>query len=75
MRISWKDAEIFEGRGYHEPKDVPVDQNNFNMTPQIAFNKVYEPCVIERFGSPLLRKELKNLNEILNQNVDRGIRS
>ena len=42
------------------------------MTPQIAFNKVYEPCVYGTVGSPLFRKELKNLNEILNQNVESG---
>ena len=42
------------------------------MTPQIAFNKVYEPCIYGTVGSPSLRKELKNLNEILNQNVESG---
>jgi DNA modification methylase len=47
-------------------------KNNFNMTPQVAFNKVYEPCVYGTTGSPSLRKELKNLNEILNQNVESG---
>ena len=42
------------------------------MTPQVAFNKVYEPCVYGTVGSPSLRKELKNLNEILNQNIESG---
>jgi DNA modification methylase len=47
-------------------------KNNFNMTPQIAFNKVYEPCVYGVIGKPHLNKNITNLNEILNQEVGSG---
>lgn len=47
-------------------------KNNFNMTPQIAFNKVYEPCVYGTRGKPYLNKNIKNLNEILNKEVESG---
>ncbi len=67
-----KMQEIFEGRGITNRRTCLWIKNNFNMTPQIAFNKVYEPCIYGTVGSPLLRKELKNLNEILNQNVESG---
>ena len=67
-----KMQEIFEGRGITNRRTCLWIKNNFNMTPQIAFNKVYEPCVYGTVGSPSLRKELKNLNEILNQNVESG---
>ena len=36
-------------------------KNNFNMTPQKAFNKVYEPCIYGTVGEPYLNKDLKNL--------------
>lgn len=47
-------------------------KNNFNMTPQIAFNKVYEPCVYGVIGRPYLNPILKNLNEILNKEILSG---
>jgi DNA modification methylase len=47
-------------------------KNNFNMTPQIAFNKVYEPCVYGIRGTPFMNKNIKNLNEILNAEIGSG---
>lgn len=46
-------------------------KNNHNMTPQIAFNKVYEPCVYGIKGKPYLGN-VKNLNEILNKEIETG---
>jgi DNA modification methylase len=42
------------------------------MTPQVAFNKAYEPCVYGTVGKPSLNKNIRNLNEILNQEVGSG---
>ena len=42
------------------------------MTPQIAFNKVYEPCVYGIRGTPFMNKNIKNLNEILNAEIGSG---
>ena len=67
-----KMQEIFESRGITNRRTCLWIKNNFNMTPQVAFNKVYEPCVYGTIGTPSLRKELKNLNEILNQNIESG---
>ena len=47
-------------------------KNNFNMTPQIAFNKVYEPCVYGTIGQPFLNKNMNNLNEVLNKEITSG---
>lgn len=47
-------------------------KNNQNPTPQIAFNKVCEPCVYGTIGKPHLNKNFKNANEILNQEVTSG---
>ena len=47
-------------------------KNNFNMTPQVAFNKVYEPCVYATKGKPFLNEKHKNLNELLNREIESG---
>ena len=48
-------------------------KNGLNLTPQIAFNKSYEPCIYGTIGKPYL-SEIKNLNEILNKEVGTGNR-
>lgn len=47
-------------------------KNNQNPTPQIAFNKVYEPCVYGTIGKPYLNTSIQNTNEVLNQEVTSG---
>jgi len=47
-------------------------KNNQNCTPQVAFNKMYEPCVYGIIGKPYLNKNIKNANEVLNQEVTSG---
>jgi len=47
-------------------------KNNFSPTPQNAFNKVYEPCIYGTIGKPGLNKNIKNLTEILNKNLQKS---
>ena len=49
-------------------------KNNQNATPQVAFNKTYEPCVYGTIGKPYLSDRLNNLTEILNKEVATGNR-
>jgi hypothetical protein len=42
-------------------------KNNFNMTPQVAFNKAYEPVIYGIRGKPYLSPRTQNLTEILNK--------
>jgi len=49
-------------------------KNNANMTPQIAFNKAYEPCVYATRGKPYISARVTNLNEILNKETGTGNR-
>lgn len=49
-------------------------KNNQNVTPQIAFNKAYEPCVYGVKGTPHLASTVTTLNEILNKEVGTGNR-
>jgi len=44
------------------------------VTPQIAFNKAYEPCVYGAVGVPYLSEKVRNLNEVLNKEVGSGNR-
>jgi DNA modification methylase len=50
-------------------------KNNFNMTPQVAFNKCYEPCVYGTRGSPYLSPRAQNFTEILNKEISNGNRT
>lgn len=45
-------------------------KNNFDPTPQVAFNKVIEPCVYGTRGTPKLNSSIQNLSEILNTDVN-----
>jgi DNA modification methylase len=49
-------------------------KNGFNVTPQVAFNKCYEPCVYGIIGKPYLAP-INNLNEILNKEIGTGNRT
>ncbi len=47
-------------------------KNNFSPTPQIAFNKSYEPCVYGTRGTPYLNTSYRNLTEVMNKEVEAG---
>ncbi len=49
-------------------------KNSFNATPQVAFNKCYEPCVYGIKGKPYLAP-IHNLDEIMNKEIGTGNRS
>ena len=49
-------------------------KNGFNVTPQCAFNKAYEPCVYGTKGKPYIAT-INNLNEILNKEIGTGNRT
>lgn len=49
-------------------------KNGFNVTPQVSFNKCYEPCVYGIKGKPYLAP-IYNLNEILNKEIGTGNRT
>ncbi len=47
-------------------------KNQINATPNVAFNRSYEPCVYGTRGQPYLSKEHTNLHEILDKEVGVG---
>lgn len=44
-----------------------------NPTPQVAFSKVYEPCVYGTIGKPYLSPHHRNYDEVLNKDVGTGL--
>ncbi|HVM73341.1 MAG TPA: DNA modification methylase [Candidatus Paceibacterota bacterium] len=50
-------------------------KNNSTPTPQVAFNKQYEPCVYGTVGKPHLSQSVLNLTEILNREIGTGNRA
>lgn len=47
-------------------------KNSQNPTPQVAFNKCYEPCVYGTLGKPALNRGKQEYNEILNEKTGTG---
>lgn len=64
--------EIYKDLGIDNRRVCLWIKNNQNATPQVAFNKAYEPCVYGTVGSPYLSDRLNNLNEVLNKEVGTG---
>ncbi|HUD05635.1 MAG TPA: DNA modification methylase [Candidatus Saccharimonadales bacterium] len=50
-------------------------KNGFNVVPQVAFNKGYEPCIYATRGNPYLSDSSQNLTEILNKDIASGNRT
>ncbi len=67
--------DLFSEQGLQNRRTCLWIKNNFNMTPQIAFNKAYEPCVYATRGKPYLAPDIKNLNEVMNKEVGVGNRT
>lgn len=67
--------QIYPELGVDFKRVVLWIKNNFNMTPQVAFNKCYEPCVYGTRGSPYLSLRAQNFIEILNKEISNGNRT
>lgn len=66
--------EIYSELGVANKRTCLWIKNSQNVTPQIAFNKAYEPCVYGIRGKPHLSETVTNLNEVLNKEVGTGNR-
>lgn len=66
---------LYESLGIKNQRTCLWVKNNINMTPQVAFNKAYEPCVYGIRGKPFLSDCLRNIHEVLNKEVGTGNRT
>lgn len=71
-RYIWLIQGLYEQHGISNKRVAIWIKNNFSLTPQVAFNKVYEPCVYGTRGKPYLNRDIRNLNEVLNKEVGVG---
>lgn len=70
----WLVQELYKKLGIDQKRVCLWIKNNQNVTPQIAFNKAYEPCVYGTVGTPYLSDKVRNLNEVLNKEIGTGNR-
>lgn len=66
--------KIYQNTGISPKRVCLWIKNNQNVTPQLAFNKAYEPCVYGIIGKPYLSEKIRNLNEVLNKEIGSGNR-
>jgi DNA modification methylase len=71
-RYIWLLQTLYKQNGIDNKRVCLWIKNNFNMTPQVAFNKAYEPCVYGTRGKPYLNKSITNSNEMLNKEIGSG---
>ncbi len=67
--------DLYQNNGIDPKRVVLWIKNNQNVTPQIAFNKCYEPCVYGIRGKPYLSPKASNLTEIANPEIANGNRT
>jgi DNA modification methylase len=68
----WLFQTLYQELGISNKRVCLWIKNGQNPTPNIAFNKCYEPCVYGTLGSPFLHKSHQGLNEILNEGTTLG---
>lgn len=65
-------AHLYKKTGIHFRRTCIWLKGIANPTPQIAFSKVYEPCVYGTIGKPYLSPYHRNFDEVLNKEVGTG---
>ena len=66
----WLLQQLYTKHGVQNRRLCLWVKNNFDPTPQVAFNKVIELCVYGTRGKPTLNPSIKNVSEILNKEVN-----
>ena len=75
QRYVWLLQTLYYELGIKNKRVVLWIKNNSVPTPQVAFNKQYEPCVYGTIGNPYLSNKVLNLSEIMNKEIGTGNRT
>lgn len=75
QRYVWLLQMLYVELGLEYKRTCVWIKNNSTPTPQVAFNKQYEPCVYGIRGKPYLSDRVKNISEIMNQEIGTGNRT
>lgn len=70
----WLLQEIYRELGINSKRVCIWVKNGINPTPQVAFNKSFEPVLYGTIGKPFISPKLTNLSEVLNREVASGNR-
>lgn len=68
----WMVQNLYREMGIKNKRVCLWIKNGHNPTPQVAFNKCYEPCIYGTIGKPYISKKKAEISEILNQDVGSG---
>ena len=71
----WIVQTLYRSLGIQNKRVCLWIKNGHNPTPQVAFNKCYEPCIYGTIGSPYLSKKQQALTEVLNADIGTGNQS
>lgn len=75
QRYIWLLQTLYAELGIKSKRVCLWIKNGASPTPQVAWNKQYEPCVYGTIGKPYLSDKALNLSEILNKEVGTGNRT
>jgi DNA modification methylase len=70
----WMIQSLYKELGITNRRVCAWIKGAHNPTPNVAFNKVFEPCVYGTRGKPPLTPGIDNLNEIFNKDLSSGNR-
>ena len=68
----WLMQTVYRELGIDNKRVCLWIKNGHNPTPNVAFNKCYEPCVYGTIGKPYITKSIQNLNEVMNPEIGTG---
>lgn len=75
QKYIWLLQTLYQELGIQNKRVCLWIKNASNPTPQVAFNKQYEPCVYGTIGSPYLSDKVLNLSEVMNKEIGTGNRT
>ena len=68
----WLIQTVYRKLGINNKRVCLWIKNGHNPTPQVAFNKCFEPCVYGTKGSPFLSSASQDLTEVMNPEMGTG---
>lgn len=74
-RYAWLLQLLYAELGIQFQRSCLWIKNNSTPTPNIAFNRQYEPCAYGVRGNPYLSPRVTNISEVMNRDVGTGNRA
>ncbi len=72
QKYVWLLQTLYQELGIENKRVCLWIKNGFGVTPQVAFNKCYEPCIYGTICKPYLSNKSLNFTEIMNKEISTG---